>query len=143
MDSYHSVELDEESQLLTTFITEWGRYMYLRVPQGFISAGDMFTSRYDGIIEEVDQKVKIIDDTLLYDDSIEESFWSTWDFLTLCADNGVVINEDKFQFCQDEVEFAGLEITNDGIKPSKSILSAIAEFPPPTNLTSARSWLVW
>ena len=27
-DSYHSIELDEESQYLTMFITEWGRYMY-------------------------------------------------------------------------------------------------------------------
>ena len=140
VDSYHSVELDEESQLLTTFITEWGRYMYLRVPQGFVAAGDMFTSRFDDIIEDVDQKVKIIDDTLLYADRVEDSFWQTWDFLTLCSENGVVVNKEKFQFCQDEVEFAGLDITMDGIKPSKSILSAIENFPPPTDLKSARSW---
>ena len=33
VDGYHSVLLDEESQPLTTFITEWGRYMYTRMPQ--------------------------------------------------------------------------------------------------------------
>ena len=140
VDSYHSVELDNESQLLTTFITEWGRYMYLRVPQGFIAAGDMFTSRFDDIIAGIPRKVKIIDDTLIHSDSIEDSFWNAWDFLTVCAENGVVVNEDKFQFCQDEVEFAGLNVTNDGIKPSQSILSAIENFPPPSDLTSARSW---
>ena len=30
VDGYHSIPLDEESQPLTTFITEWGRFMYLR-----------------------------------------------------------------------------------------------------------------
>ena len=140
VDSYHSLELDEESQLLTTFITEWGRYMFVRVPQGFIAAGDMFTSRYDDIIQDVEQKVKIVDDTLLYANNIEDSFWNTWDYLTICANNGIVVNESKFQFCQDEVEFAGLSVTNNGIQPSESLLSAIKDFPPPTDLTSARSW---
>ena len=34
VDGYHSVILDEESQPLTTFITDWGGFMYLRMPQG-------------------------------------------------------------------------------------------------------------
>ena len=29
VDGFHSVPLDSESQPLTTFITEWGRYMCL------------------------------------------------------------------------------------------------------------------
>ena len=139
-DSYHSVELDEESQLLTMFITEWGRYMYLRVPQGFFAAGDIFTSRYDNITKDISNKVKIVDDALLHSTDIEQSFWDTWDFLTLCAENGVTINEEKLQFCLDEVEFAGLTISNEGITPAKSILAAISDFPLPTDLTSARSW---
>ena len=39
MDGHHSVPLDEESQLLTTFIAEWGRFMYRRMPQGFLASG--------------------------------------------------------------------------------------------------------
>ena len=52
-DSYHAVELDEESQLLTMFITEWERYIYLRLPQGYFASGDIYTSRYDDIIKDV------------------------------------------------------------------------------------------
>ena len=62
------------------------------------------------------------------------------DYLTLCSENGITINEDKIQFCQDKVEFARLTISNDGITPSKSILAAISDFPTPTDITSARSW---
>ena len=47
VDGYFAIELDKESQPLTTFITEWGRYMNLRLPPGFIAAGDAYTRRYD------------------------------------------------------------------------------------------------
>ena len=138
VDGYHSVQLDPESQLLTVFITEWGRFMYLRLPQGFFSAGDIYTRRYDDIIIEVERKVKIVDDALLHDPSIEQSFYHTWDYLTLCAENGIVVNKKKFQFCEQTVEFAGVTITPNGVVPSQKLLSAICEFPTPTDLTSAR-----
>lgn len=40
VDGYHAIALDEQSQPLTAFITEWGRYMYLCMPQGFVASGD-------------------------------------------------------------------------------------------------------
>ena len=140
VDGFHSVELDPASQPLTTFITEWGRFMYLRMPQGFFAAGDAYTRRYDEIIERVERKVKIVDDTLLYDSSIEQAFYHVWDYLTICANNGVVVNAKKFRFCQDTVDFAGLTITPTGVTPSVKTLSSICDFPTPTDLTSARSW---
>lgn len=140
VDGYHSVPLDEASQPLTTFITPWGRYMYTRVPQGWTGAGDTYTKRYDSIIADVPRKVKVVDDTCLWDDTIEGCFYHTWDYIALCAENGVVFNADKFQFCQDSVAFAGFNITSDGIQPSNEILSAIKDFPAPKDLQGARSW---
>ena len=140
VDGYHSVLLDKESQALTTFITEWGRYMYTRMPQGFIAAGDAYTSRYDVIIDGVPRKVKIVDDVLLYDFTIEKAFYHTFDFLSLAYQKGVVFNVIKFVFCEIDTEFAGLKLTSKGVAPSESMLSAIANFPVPSNLTDARSW---
>ena len=56
VDGYHAIELDAESQPLTTFITEWGRYIYLRIPQGYLAAGDAYTTRYDEVIKDIPQK---------------------------------------------------------------------------------------
>ena len=75
VDCYHSVALDPESQPLTTFITGWDRYMYLRKPRGFVAAGDAYTHWYDAIYEGAPQKVKIVDDALLYDASIKDYFF--------------------------------------------------------------------
>ena len=139
-DGYHGILLDEESQLLTVFITEWGRYMYLRLPQGYKAAGDAYTRRYDDVICDVKRKVKIIDDSLLHDDTIEEAFFHVWNFLTLLANSGVVANIEKFKFARQTIEFAGLLITPSGIEPSPKLLMAIQNFPTPTNITNARSW---
>ena len=81
--------------------------MYLRMPQGFKASGDVYTRWFDDIVNHVPNKIKIVDDTLLYTNSIEESFHSTWDLLTLLADKGIVANAEKLQFWQDIVDSTG------------------------------------
>ena len=70
VSGYHQTPIDEESTKLTTFITDNGRYQYLRAPQGHISSGDGYTRAYDEIIAEIQRKEKITDDVCLYDNDI-------------------------------------------------------------------------
>ena len=140
IDGYHSVEIDPESSKLTTFITPWGRYRYLRFPQGHCSAGDAFNGRVQKILSQIPRLVRIVDDICLYDQTIENAFWHAWDLLTTCAENGIMLNEAKFQFCSPIVDFAGLTITMDGVRPSEKILRAIRDFPPPSDITKARAF---
>ena len=140
VDGYHAIPLHEDSKHLTTFITPWGAYRYCRLPQGFIASGDAYTRRYDELITDVPRKVKCIDDVLLWDSDIKTSFYRAWDYLTFCANNGIVLSARKFRFCREEIEFAGLRITKTGVAPSDKMLQAIRNFPAPANLTDARSW---
>ena len=140
VDAYHSVILDEESQLLTTFITEWGRFMYLRMPQGNLASGDAYTRSYNEVIKDIDRKIKLVDNTLVYDTDIKEAFYHIFDFLMRCAQNGIVLSKDKFQFCKDTIQFGGLQITLLGVSPCESMLYAILNFTVPKTITDARSW---
>ena len=65
-----------------------------------------------------------------------------WDYLLLCAQTGIVINEKKFKFCRDTIEFAGLKLTPNDIAPSDTILSVIKDFQKPTDLMNAQSWFI-
>ena len=140
VDGYHSVELDEESSKLTTFITPWGRYRYLRFPQGHCSAGDAFNGRVQQIVAHVPRLVRIVDDMCIFDETIEGAFWHAWELLSVCANNGIVVNLSKFNFCRKTVDFAGLSVTSDGIEPSQKMLAAIKNFPAPKDISNARAF---
>ena len=62
----------------------------------------------------------------------------------LCLDtfgrNGITLNPDKFVFGADTVTFAGFEITLTNVRPCKTFIHSILDFPTPTNITDIRSW---
>ena len=140
------MELAEEDRHKTTFSTEWGLFQYCRVPQGYLSSGDSYSKHTDMIMEtcpnspKVSDHEKIIDDTILWSDDIEQAFFRTCSLLSHCNENGMVFSPDKFQFAKKSVEFAGFQITMDGIKPTEKYISAIKNFPTPKNISDIRSW---
>ena len=139
-NGYHSVPLHPDDRHYTTFLTPWGRYRYRTAPQGYIASGDGYTRRYDELTASIPNKTKCIDDTLLWSDTIEESFFQAAQWLDTCGKHGITLNPTKFHFAKDEVEFAGFEITKDTVRPCKKYIKAIADFPTPQNLTDIRSW---
>ena len=81
-----------------------------------------------------------IDDTLLWSNSLEESFFQACNWLDICGRNGITLNPEKFIFGQETVEFAGFEITAGSVRPCRKFLYAIIDFPQPRNITDIRSW---
>lgn len=132
--------IHEEDRHLTTFITPWGRYRYKTAPQGYIASGDGYTRRYDEIVAEIPNKTKCVDDVLLWSDTLEQSFFQAIEWLDICGRHGITLNPDKFVFGQDNVEFAGFEITTDTVRPCAKYIRAILDFPTPRNITDVRSW---
>ncbi len=59
-DGYHSIELDESSRDLTTFIIEWGKYQYRHDPQSFTATGDFYTRCTDEIMKDFRNKVNVL-----------------------------------------------------------------------------------
>ena len=76
----------------------------------------------------------------LLDKILEEHWWRTIDYLTLVGAHGIVLNADKFQFCQREVDFGGFRITENRVEPLPKYLEAIETFPTPTKIQDIRSW---
>ena len=50
------------------------------------------------------------------------------------------LNPKKFQFCQEEVEFAGFLLTPTMVKPLPKYIDSIRNFPRPANITDIRAW---
>ena len=139
-NGYHSVPLREEDRHLTTYLTPWGRYEYCNLPQGHMAAGDAYTARYDEITRGIERMERCIDDTILWDHSVEENFNRVCQYLTHCSRAGITFNEEKFSFGREELEYLGFKLTKNSVEPSEDMLKSIAEFPEPKDITGVRSW---
>ena len=139
-NGYHSVPLRESDRHLTTFITPFGRWRYIRAPQGFLSSGDGYNRRFDAVLSDFERKERCVDDTIHYDTDLEHHWWRTIDFLTRVGRSGIVLNQDKFQFAERSVDFAGFRVSDATIEPLPKYLDAIRDFPTPDSTTDIRSW---
>ena len=82
---------------------------------------------------------KIIDDTIQWSDNLEQAFFRICAILSNCKQNGMVFSPEQFKFAKETVEFAGFQITMEGIKPTDKYVQAIKNFPTPTNITEVRT----
>ena len=80
-NGYHSVPIAKEDCHYTTFITPWGAYEYLRAPQGFVSSNDGYCKRFADLTSHIENLRRCIDDSLLFNQSLEEHWWAVIDFL--------------------------------------------------------------
>ena len=129
----------KQDRHFTTFITPWGRYRYKTCPQGYAASQDGYTRRLDEVVTDFPNKSKCIDDTCLWADTLEESFFQTCHWLDICGRHGIVQNFKKFVFGSDAVEFFGFVITPTKIQPSGKHIRAIRDFPTSQNITDIRS----
>ena len=111
-------------------------------PQGFVAAGDGYNQRYDDLIDGVECKVKQVDDVALWDSDISEHWWRMLDYLEMVGNNGMVLNPEKFEFCQKEIEFAGFVVTETEVKPPQEDLG-LHPGVPHTNQHLRCSVVVW
>ena len=81
------VLLDKRASDATTFVTECGSYHYLRAHQSFHASRDHYTKGKYEMTKDIKNKREIVDDTLLFEDSLEKLFWTTMRYIKLCADN--------------------------------------------------------
>ena len=139
-NSFHSVPIRMEDRDKTTFITPWGRFRYKVAPQGYLASMDGYTHRFSLITENIKNKQVIVDDTIIWSDDVEQNFKDVSNLLETGHKAGLIFNADKFQFGQDVVDFAGLEISRDGVRPCKKFIESIRNFPRPGNLSEARSF---
>ena len=87
--------LDEKSSYLTTFNTFLGRYRYLRCPMGLISSQDSFQQKMDECLEGLTGCAVIVDDLLVYGDTIEEHDSNLKRVLDRCRAKCIRLNPDK------------------------------------------------
>ena len=94
----------------------------------------------DQIVEGTPKFDHLVNDSILWNDSIESNFFQVCEFLEKCSRAGCTFNPSKFQFAADEVNFLGFKISMDGLGPTDEFIENIKSFSTPQNLTDVRAW---
>lgn len=128
---YWSIMLSEQSSLLTTFNTPFGRYRFLRLPFGVNCAQDVFQYKSEQLLEDISNCAVIIDDILIWGASLEEHERTLREVLQRCRDRGLRLNGEKCKFGLTEVKYFGHILSQDGVKSDPAKIDAIKEIPTP------------
>ena len=139
--SFWQIELDHQSSLLTTHITPFGRYSYLRMPMGISSAGEVFQKRLEQVFEGVPGVYNLVDDILVTGSSVEEHNERLELMFSRARANGVKFNREKTQLCSTEVKFFGEILSSVGIRPDSSKVEDVKNMPSPQNAKDLQCYL--
>ena len=128
---YWSLVFSATASEMTTFSTIYGRYRFLRMPFGLLSAQDEFQRRMEEAFEGLEGVAIIIDDILVYGANQEEHDERLQAVMERALEKGVKFNKDKCSFSASSVCYFGHVIGADGMKADPEKLRAIKEMPRP------------
>lgn len=138
---FFQVQLDYESQLLCSFNTPWGRYMYKRLPMGIKSSPEIYQRKIEEMYANVDHFANVFDDMLLFSEDVEKQSQILRKVLETARENNLTFRLSKCKFAQTEVEYSGFILTDKGVKASPEKTKAILDMPEPKNKEEVRTLL--
>ena len=138
---YCHVELNQESSLLCTFNTPFGRYRLKRLPFGIVVSQDIFQPKLDDIYKNFPNVTEVADDIIVLGSTEEEHDQEFVNMLQATWANNVSLNSTKLQFKQDSVDFFAHTLTQDGICPTADKLKALKSISAPSNTKELLSLL--
>ena len=100
---FWQIPLDEDSQLLTTFITPFGRYAFPRLPFGISSAPEIFQKKMSALLDGLSGVEVIMDDILVCGRTIEEHDARLEIVIRIINDSGLKLNTKKCTFRKHEL----------------------------------------
>jgi hypothetical protein len=140
---FFQIPLAKQSQILTSFLTPFGRYCHTRLPFGITSGPEFFQQKMDAIVKDLPQASCLIDDIAIAspDSDAESHRTRLYPVLQRLQDAGVTLNREKCEFFASGVTFVGHRITGAGIKADDKKVTAVRDMPQPQNITDLRPFL--
>ena len=138
---FWQIPLSEDSRLLTTFITPFGRYCFNRLCFGISSAPEHFQRRMSRILEGLEGVLCQMDDVLVYAETQSTHDGRLWKVLKRLEENGVTLKTEKCEFSKSSVKFLGQVIDAQGVRADPNKIKAVAAMEEPRDVSGVRRFL--
>ena len=134
--SFWTLPMDEDSQILMTFNTPWGRYCFTKMPFGLNQVQYFFQYYMDSHFQDINTTTNVIaDNIMIHGESEQQHDKHLLQVLNKCCEIGLKLNPDKCVFGQKQVQFYGKTISTEGIRPDPTKVDVIIQMPSPSNKT--------
>ena len=140
-EAYLQVEVAPESRELLTINTHRGLFQYTRLPFGVKTAPAMFQQLIDTVISGLAGTAAYLDDIIIMGRTTEELKDRLIAVLQRIQDHGLRLRPEKCQFFMRKIKYLGFVFDAEGRHPDPENIRAIQEMPPPTDVTTLRSFL--
>ena len=147
VSGYWQIRLSPNSKEKTAFSVPQGLFEFRVMPFGLPNAPAVFQRLMQQVLaglnpEEGPDFVKVyIDDVLVFSPTLAEHLDHLRRVLVRIREAGLKLKSSKCHFIAKEVEYLGHILTPGGLKPNPTTVSAVKEFPRPTNLKEVRQFL--
>ena len=135
---YWQIPLDEESSLLTPFITPMGRFKFKRLPFGMSCASMIFQWKKTELLPDISGVEIYKDDILVHATTVAEHdviFNKVMDHLRTA---GLKLNSKKCEIRKMQLEFLGHYVSGVGKGPHPEKIMVVSDLRAPENVSEVR-----
>ena len=144
LDAHHgywSIVLDEESSLLTTFNSLFGRYHFLHLSFGLACSQDIFQKKMDQFLKECPGCIGIANDITIHGCTEAEHDTHLQNLMWVACKYGIVFNPQKTHVKAPTTNFFGCLYDANGVHPDLEKVKAVHLLPAPKNVTELQELL--
>ncbi len=137
-DAYWPIPLSEESQLLTTFNSPFGKFCFMRMPFGVSPASEALQKRTKESFGDIRGVEIIHDDMIIRADDDADHDEIMWNVIVRARERNAKFSPQKLQFKVKEAKYIGYRVSEYGVKPDTKKVNAITGMPKPESVLDMR-----
>lgn len=140
---YNQVPVTEHDRPKTAFCTPFGLFEFNRMPFGLCNAPSTFQRLMERMFgaQHCQSLLLYLDDIIVFASSVESQLSRLDLVLTRLQKEGLKVKLEKCRFFKKEVQYLGHLVSREGVSTDPAKVSAVANWPPPTNVSELRSFL--
>lgn len=138
---FWQLELDEESSLLTTFMSPFGRFKFNRVPFGISCIPELFQKKMVQIFGDIDGVTIYFDDFCIAGEDEASHDRTMAEVLRRAMENNITFNAQKMQYKRKQVTFMGHIISDGTLSVNEKNKNSILNMKTPVDKDGVHRFL--
>ena len=139
---YYQVPMGEDSREKTAFVTPYGKYQFVTMPFGLVSAPSTFQRLMDHVLQGLHSfSTAYLDDILICSNTWEEHVQHLTEVFGRLREAGLHIKDKKCNFAVNSCNYLGHVVGGGEVRPMDCKVKAVKEYERPKTKKQVRAFL--